>query len=83
MMSIRLSEVNVAEGLALVLIETTDMPWSFYMDISRHLWDEMRYSLFGEVAIEATFGDRAVCYHYVITKGSLPWKRRFWGSMPC
>lgn len=59
MMSIRLSEVNVAEGLALVLCETADMPWSFYMDISRHLWDEMRHSLFGEVAIEAEYGDRA------------------------
>jgi hypothetical protein len=58
MMSIRLSEVNVAEGLALALCETLDMPWSFYMDISRHLWDEMRHSLFGEAAIEATYGER-------------------------
>lgn len=59
MMSIRLSEVNVAEGLALVICETPDMPWSFYLDISRHLWDEMRHSLFGEVAIEATYGNRS------------------------
>jgi hypothetical protein len=58
MMSIRLSEVNVAEGLALVLCETADMSWSFYMDISHHLWDEMRHSLFGEAAIEATYGER-------------------------
>lgn len=59
MMSIRLSELNVAEGLALVLCETEDMPWDFYMDISRHLWDEMRHSLFGEAAIESVHGDRA------------------------
>lgn len=59
MMSIRLSEVNVAEGLAIVLCEQPDMSWSFYADISRHLWDEMRHSIFGEVAIEATYGDRA------------------------
>ena len=59
MMSIRLSEVNVAEGLAIVLCEQPDMPWSFYADISRHCWDEMRHSIFGEVAIEATYGDRA------------------------
>ena len=59
MMSIRLSEINVAEGLAIVLCEQPDMPWSFYADISRHCWDEMRHSLFGEVAIEATYGDRA------------------------
>ena len=58
MMSIRLSEINVSEGLAFVLLETEDMPWSFYVDISRHLWDEMRHSIFGEVAIEDTFGSR-------------------------
>lgn len=59
MMSIRLSEINVAEGLAIVLFETQDMPWSFYADISRHCWDEVRHSMFGEAAIEATYGDRA------------------------
>ena len=59
MMSIRLSEVNVAEGLAIVLCEQPDMPWSFYADISRHCWDEMRHSIFGEVAIEVTYGNRA------------------------
>lgn len=59
MMSIRLSEINVAEGLAIVLCETTDMPWSFYADISRHLWDETRHSLFGEAAIESTYGRRS------------------------
>jgi len=59
MMALRLSEINVAEGLAVVLYETPDMPWSFYLDISRHCWDEMRHSLFGEAGIEATYGDRA------------------------
>jgi uncharacterized ferritin-like protein (DUF455 family) len=59
MMGLRLSEINVAEGLALVLYETPDMPWSFYLDISRHCWDETRHSLFGEAGIEATYGDRA------------------------
>ncbi|MDB5057050.1 MAG: hypothetical protein JWO59_522 [Chloroflexi bacterium] len=57
MMGLRLSEINVAEGLAIVLYETPDMPWSFYLDISRHLWDEMRHSLFGEAGIEATYGN--------------------------
>jgi hypothetical protein len=56
MLGIRLSEINVAEGLALVLCETKEMPWEFYWDISRHLWDEVRHSMMGEVAIEATFG---------------------------
>jgi hypothetical protein len=56
MLGIRLSEINVAEGLAVVLCETKDMPWEFYWDISRHLWDEVRHSMMGEAAIEATFG---------------------------
>jgi hypothetical protein len=40
MMGIRMSEINVAEGLSIVLCETPNMPWEFYHDISRHLWDE-------------------------------------------
>lgn len=56
MLGIRLSEINVAEGLAVVLCETKEMPWEFYRDISRHLWDEVRHSMMGEAAIEATFG---------------------------
>ena len=46
----------MAEGLALVLCETKEMPWEFYWDISRHMWDEVRHSMMGEAAIEATFG---------------------------
>ncbi len=61
MMGIRFSEITVAEGLGVVLCETPDMPWEFYLDLSRHLWDEVRHSLMGEAAIESTFGDlRAV-----------------------
>jgi hypothetical protein len=56
MLGIRLSEINVAEGLAVVLCETKGMPWEFYWDISRHLWDEVRHSMMGEAAIEVTFG---------------------------
>jgi hypothetical protein len=56
MLGIRLSEINVAEGLAVVLCETKEMPWEFYWDISRHLWDEVRHSMMGEAGIEATFG---------------------------
>lgn len=59
MMGLRLSETNVAEGLAIVLFETAGMPWSFYLDISRHCWDEVRHSLFGEASIEAIYADRA------------------------
>jgi hypothetical protein len=56
MLGIRLSEINVAEGLAVVIYETRDKPWEFYHDLSRHLWDEMRHSMMGEAAIEAIYG---------------------------
>ncbi|HEY0790563.1 MAG TPA: hypothetical protein VGD78_05810 [Chthoniobacterales bacterium] len=58
MMGIRFSEINVAEGLSVVLCETPGMPWEFYFDVSRHLWDEVRHSMMGQAAIETTFGSR-------------------------
>nr|MBA2682594.1 hypothetical protein [Ktedonobacteraceae bacterium] len=58
LLAIRISEINVSEGLAIVLCETPDRPWSFYLDIARHCWDEMRHSLFGEAGIEALYDRR-------------------------
>lgn len=58
LLAIRVSEINVSEGLAIVLCETSDRPWSFYLDIARHCWDEMRHSLFGEAGIEAVHARR-------------------------
>jgi hypothetical protein len=57
MLGIRLSEINVAEGLAIVIYESKDKSWEFYYDLSRHLWDELRHSMMGEAAIESVFGD--------------------------
>jgi hypothetical protein len=57
MLGIRLSEINVAEGLAIVLYESKDKSWEFHRDLSRHLWDEIRHSMMGEAAIEAAYGD--------------------------
>ena len=57
MLGIRLSEINVAEGLAIVVYESQDKPWEFHHDLSRHLWDEIRHSMMGEAAIEARYGD--------------------------
>jgi len=59
MLGIRLSEINVAEGLAIVIYESKDKPWEFHQDLSRHLWDELRHSMMGEAAIEATYGGSA------------------------
>ena len=43
-----------------MLWEVKQQPWSFYVAISRHMWDEMRHSLFGEAATEHVYGDRTV-----------------------
>lgn len=59
MICTRLGEVTISEALAGVLWEIKGQPWEFYPAISRHLWDEMRHSLFGEAAIEDLFKDRA------------------------
>jgi hypothetical protein len=59
MIATRLAEITASEGLAYVLWETKDQPWSFYTDISRHLWDEIRHTLFGEVATEDIFQERS------------------------
>ncbi len=60
MIATRLGETTIAEALGFVLYEMKDQPWEFYADISRHLWDEMRHSVFGEAAAEAIFDERSV-----------------------
>lgn len=60
MMATRLGEITIAEALAIVLWEVEDQPWDFYVDISRHMWDEMRHSLFGEAAAEYVLGNRSL-----------------------
>ena len=60
MIATRLGEVTIAEALAIVLLEVEEQPWSFYLAISRHMWDEMRHSLFGEAAAEHVYGDRSL-----------------------
>ncbi len=59
MIATRLGEITIAEALAIVLLEVENQPWSYYVAISRHMWDEMRHSLFGEAAAEQVYGDRS------------------------
>ena len=59
MIATRLGETTIAEALGFVLYEMKEQPWEFYADISRHLWDEMRHSVFGEAATEDIFDDRS------------------------
>jgi hypothetical protein len=50
MMNVRLNEMHVSELIASVIAEWKDQPWEFYHDLARHLWDETRHCLLGEVA---------------------------------
>lgn len=43
-----LQEVQAADSCAAMLFEAPDMPWDFYFDLCRHLWDESRHAKFGE-----------------------------------
>ena len=49
----RTLEMDVPEMMASVMVERTDLPWEFQRDYSRQLWDEMRHSMMGSVALEA------------------------------
>jgi hypothetical protein len=50
MMNVRLNEMHVSELIATVIADWTDQPWEFYHDLARHLWDETRHCMLGEVA---------------------------------
>lgn len=43
-----LQEVQAADSCASLLFDAPDMPWDFYFDVARHMWDEARHAMFGE-----------------------------------
>jgi hypothetical protein len=44
-------EMQAAETIGTTAYELPDMPWEFYADLARHLWDEVRHSTMGEVRL--------------------------------
>ena len=50
MMNVRLNEMHVSELIASVITDWKGQPWAFYHELARHLWDETRHCLLGEVA---------------------------------
>ena len=48
-----LQEVQAADSCGAILFEAPDMPWEFYFDTARHMWDETRHSKFGELKLNA------------------------------
>lgn len=47
-----LQEVQAADSCASMLFDAPDMPWDFFFDLSRHMWDESRHATFGERKLE-------------------------------
>jgi hypothetical protein len=52
MLYVRLTEMHVPELLALTLYEWPDATFDVHRDLARHLWDEARHAMMGEVAFE-------------------------------
>lgn len=46
-----LMEIQAADSCASLLFEAPDMPWEFYYDMARHMWDETRHCEFGELKL--------------------------------
>jgi hypothetical protein len=61
MLYVRLTEMHVPELLALTLYEWPESPFDVHRDLARHLWDEARHAMMGEVAFET----RGVDWHSV------------------
>jgi hypothetical protein len=54
-----LQEVQAADSCASMLFDAPDMPWPFYFDLSRHMWDEARHAMFGEAKLSELGMDSA------------------------
>ena len=50
MMNVRLNEMHVSELIASVIADWKGQPWAFYHDLARHLWDETRHCMLGEIS---------------------------------
>lgn len=48
-----LMEIQAADSCASLLFESPDMPWDFYFDAARHMWDETRHCEFGEIKLRS------------------------------
>jgi hypothetical protein len=53
MMRIRQEEMGAAETVAGIIFQIKGMPWEFYEDLIRHMWDELRHTMLGQAALES------------------------------
>lgn len=52
LMAKRTLEMDVPEAMARMIAEAEDMPWPYYVDMNRQLWDEARHAMMGSVYFE-------------------------------
>jgi len=52
-MRVRQEEMTACDLIAGVLYSQSNMPWAFYRDLARHIWDEARHAMFGQAGLEA------------------------------
>jgi len=45
-------ELQASDSCASLLFEAPDMPWDFYRDTARHMWDESRHCAFGTLKLK-------------------------------
>lgn len=50
----RVVEMDVPEYMARIILQTTNEPWQYYVDMTRQLWDEVRHAMLGSIYFEAS-----------------------------
>ncbi len=48
----RITEMDVPEYMSRIIAEAQDEPWDYYVDMTRHLWDEVRHAMMGTIYFE-------------------------------
>lgn len=45
----RMREIDVPEVMSSILAEAENLPWEYFRDMTRQLWDEARHAMMGEI----------------------------------
>ena len=48
----RIVEMDVPEYMSRIIVEATDEPWEYFVDMTRQLWDEVSHAMLGEIYFE-------------------------------
>ncbi len=48
----RIVEMDVPEYMTRIIVQSTDEPWEYYVEMTRQLWDEVRHASMGTIYFE-------------------------------